>query len=311
MKYSMKKISKVSIILNLYMPHKELLDNILTRILEQKTSVKIEIVFIDKKTDQETHNLISKFQKENNSIDTSILKVAENLSFASSMNAGIKKAKNNIIVILQQDCIPISQTWLQNLISPFEDSNVVATVSKVKFPDALWEDLSPIAQSIMLSEKGTICPLLDEKACAYRKEVLEKVGFFNDRDFHTAGEDFDMYIKLSSQGKIEYPDATIIHNHPTNLSSRLKKVGQYANGFGTLIRKHGKKMPRWYSGLIKATPLIGMFFFLVSYPFKKGILLYPLYIMMTPLIHYIYVKGFWKGYISRSQSIDIFPTKIR
>lgn len=302
-------MDEVSIVLNLYQPKKEILEKILKAFENQNTSSKIELIVVDKKTDEETRSFIKSFFKKSKKIKLIIIKVNENLSFASSMNAGIKKAKNNRIVVIQQDCIPTNEFWLDNLITPFKDKAVVATVSKVRFPDELWNQLNIFAKAIMIREKGVITPLLDEKACAYRKDILNKIGSFNDKDFKTAGEDFDIYLKLKNCGIIAYPDAEVIHYHPTNFKSRLSKVEQYANGFGTLVKMHKKRMPHWYIGLFKATPVLGIIPFILGYPIKKAPLLYPIYILLTPVLHYLYAGGFWKGYITGKQSVDVFKTK--
>ena len=225
------------------------------------------------------------------------------------MNEGLKLVDSEIVIVLQQDCIPENNLWLNNLTAPFEDKNVVATISKVRFPNVLWKRLNFFAKTIMLREQGTITPLLDEKACAYRIKALKKIGFFNEKDFHTAGEDFDMYIKLKKLGKLEYPNATIIHYHPTDFRSRLAKIEQYANGFGTLVKIHRTRMPHWYVGFLKATPLIGIVAFLLSYPLKKGFNFYLSYLILMPLMHFLYFKGFWKGYLAGKQSIDVFKKK--
>lgn len=296
----------VSIVLNLYQPKKEILKRILDSFAIQKTRAKIEVVIVDKKTDREVIRLIKDFSEKSRRIRVVIIKVNENLSFASSMNEGIKKARNNLAVVIQQDCIPVSEFWLDNLVAPFKDKRIVATVSRVRFPDELWSQLNILAKAIMIREKGVNTPLLDEKACAYRKDILNKTGLFNDKDFKTAGEDFDMYIKLKKCGIIGYPDAEIIHYHPINFKSRLSKIEQYANGTGTLVRIHGKDMPRWYIGMSKAIPLLGIAPFILSFPIRRSLWLYPVYVLITPILHYLYIKGFWKGYLSGRQSIDVF-----
>lgn len=300
-------MTSISIVFNLYMPDNNILKKILDRLEEQKIDRKIEIIVVDKKTDSETKDLIKEFIKKTKKFNVKIKKVDEKLGFAASLNEGFKASKSDIVVILQQDSIPTSDLWLTNLIEPFKDKNVVATVSRVHYPDELWDRLGVFAKSIMLKEKGTITPALDEKACGYRRVIFTKVGMFNYKDFKIGGEDADMYMKLTAEGKIIYPDAEIIHYHPTNLKNRLTKIKVWANGEGALIRKYGIKEPKWYIGIFKAIPLVGIFGFLASYPWKKGINFYPYYMIMTPVLHFLYIKGFWKGYIQGVQSITDFP----
>lgn len=296
----------VSIIFNLYQPDKKVLEEILKSFEKQKVDFQVELIIVDKKTDDVEKEMINKFAKKYKNIKTNIIKVNENLSFAGSMNAGLRKSYYDILVIIQQDCIPIGFTWLSNLVEPLKNKGVVATASKVTYPDKLWNSLSFFAKSIMLHEKGTITPELDEKACGYKKEAIESVGLFNETDFRTAGEDYDMYVKLKEIGKIGYPNAEVYHYHPANLSSRIKKTRQWANGFGTLFNKYGTRMPGWYKGFLKATPIIGIFFFLISFPFSKGLRFFPAYILLTPTLHIYYGLGFWSGFLRGRQEVDVF-----
>lgn len=300
-------MTSVSILLNLYLPDNKILRQILDKLEEQRVNDKIEIIVVDKKTDSETSKLINSFKRNTKKYKIKIKKVDEKLGFAASLNEGFKESKSDIVVILQQDSIPTSDLWLTNLIEPFKDEKVVATVSRVHYPDELWNRLGVFAKAIMLKEKGTITPALDEKACGYKRDVFMKVGMFNYKEFKIGGEDADMYMKLKFEGKIVYPDATIIHYHPTNLQNRLTKIKVWANGEGALIRKYGTKEPKWYIGILKAIPLLGVMGFLVSYPWKKGIALYPYYMIMSPVLHFLYVKGFWKGFIAGKQNIEDFP----
>ncbi|MBM3206798.1 MAG: glycosyltransferase family 2 protein, partial [Candidatus Staskawiczbacteria bacterium] len=231
----------VSIIIPVHNPDKEILKKILVELKNQSYKGKSEIIQIN----------IGK-------------------GLAESMNTGFRKAKNEIVVSLHQDCIPQGKFWLENLVKPFKEKRIIATVSKVELPISLWESFDKIAQALTLKELGVIQPLLDEKGCAYKRSVLKEVGFFDEKNFRTAGEDFDLYIKLKNKGIIAYPEATVIHLHKTTGFSRLNKERQYANGFGTLVRIYGTKMPGWHKGLIKAIPLIGIIPLLVSFPYKKA-----------------------------------------
>src|SRR3989344_4989539 len=250
----------VSVIIPAFNPDKELLDKIVKTIKNQKFKGKIEVIVVDRKE-----------------------------AITKQMNWGIMKAKYPIIVMIIQDCLPDGKYWLSNLIAPFKNNNVVATSSKVHLPEELWEKFDPFAKAMTLKEKGIISPLLDGKGSAYRKSSIKKVGFFDEKNFRTAGDDFDMYIKLKDLGKIEYPNCKVFHIHPITFKKRLMKTCQYANGFGTLIRIHKTKMPHWYAGFINATPIIGIFPQFISYPFKKSLWLFPYFIIASIISHPYYL----------------------
>jgi cellulose synthase/poly-beta-1,6-N-acetylglucosamine synthase-like glycosyltransferase len=267
---------------------------------EESVSIVIPIYKPDKKTLEEIFNALKK-QKFDGKVE--VIKVDKKRGLAESLNWGIKKSKYPIIVSLHQDCIPSDENWLRKLVEPFKDKEVILTVSKVKMPEELWNNFSLFTKALMIKEKGVISPSFDEKGCGYRKEVLIKVGLFNEKNFLTGGEDADMDIKLAGKGKIIYPECTVIHKHPTTFKTRMNKIKLTANSFGTLIRMYGLKTQGSILALIYSIPFLGALLLLLSFPFKKNILLYPFYILSVPLIHYKQITGFWEGFIKNKQTI--------
>lgn len=263
----------VSITIPICKPNEDILKEIEKAISEQKYNGKIEII------------------------------KSEGGGLAHNMNEGIKRAKYEIVVTLHQDSIPSDRYWLKKLIKPFDNKNVVASVSKVHLPEELWNKFDIFAKALTIREKGIITPLMDEKGCAYRKKILESAGFFDEKNFRTAGEDLDMYLKLKTYGIIAYPDCKVIHMHQTNFKNRLKKTYQNANGYGTIFRMQGRKLNRWYLGASKAIPILGILSFIFSYPFRKSIILYLPYFIATPILHIIYSYGFWKGFLMKKQTV--------
>ncbi len=265
----------VSIIVPAYNPNKEILSKLIKAVKSQKYDGKVEFLIIDEKK-----------------------------GFSTQINIGIRKSKYKIIVELPQDCVPSDKFWLKNLIEPFKDEKVIATVSKVEYPKEYWNNFSYLTKGIMIKEKGIIISTLDGKGGAYLKDTMESIGLFDEKNFLAAGEDYDTYVKIKDMGKIAYPNAKIIHYHPTNFSQRLRKSRQYANGYGALTRIHGTKMTRWYVGMIKAIPILGLIIYPLSYPWKKGgITIFPAYLAASLIDHFYYIPGFWKGFIDGKQTV--------
>jgi len=175
-------------------------------------------------------------KKQNYGGKVQVIKVDEGWGLAKSMNYGIKKAKDNIVITLHQDCIPISNDWLSTLIKPLENPDVVASTSDVRD----------------FEKKKTYTPLLDEKGCAYKKEALEKVGYFDETIFLNSGEDMGLYMKLKKIGKIAYPHSLVEHYHPGYLGAKGYKRLQNANTWGCLFRIYGTSLPGWWKSLLKA-----------------------------------------------------------
>jgi GT2 family glycosyltransferase len=192
--------------------------------------------------------------------------------------------------------------WLKNLIDPFKDDDVVATVSKVELPFEFWNKFDMVGKILSAKEQMIITPLLDQKGCANRKSALLKVGLFNCDNFATAGEDYDMYLKLIKIGRIIYPDAKVLHYHKHTGKNRWAKETQLSNSIGALIRIHGTKIHHWYVGILKAIPIIGWPIFLLQCkPFK----IKHLTLVAIPLglaLNFVYMKGFWSGFCGGKQT---------
>jgi|APSaa5957512622_1039677.scaffolds.fasta_scaffold39193_3 GT2 family glycosyltransferase len=199
----------VSIIIPTYHPDKELLSLIEDKIKNQKTQRNIEII-----------------------------KINGNKGLANALNKGIKKSKNELIVSIHQDCIPVKTNWLETLLNPLKNEKTVASVSNV----------------YDVENKKSYTPRLDEKGCAYKKSALKKVNYFDERTFLNSGEDMDMYLKLKKIGKIAYPHCIIEHYHPGYLKKKSAyKIYQNANTWGCLFRIYGFKVPGIYKAIIQTT----------------------------------------------------------
>lgn len=294
-------MKQASLILPMYKTNPELTKRQVNALKKQSQKINLDIVVVDKGIDAKSLSLLNSLKSKGRKLR--IFKVDSGISFASSMNAGIKKATCSLVIILQQDCIPKDDKWLSRLIEPFNDEKVIASVSKVELPFELWNRFDFIAKILSVKELGVITPALDEKACAYKKEILAKAGLFDYKNFRTAGEDFDMYLKIRNLGKIAYPDTGIIHYHFTNWKKRLEKELQLSNGFGALVRIYKTGIPRWHVGLLKSIPIVGFPIFLLSIKSRKIKLLSLAAVPLCLAVNLIYSYGFWKGLLNKKQTV--------
>ena len=163
--------------------------------------------------------------------------VIEKRYIAEAYNIGIREAKTDIIITFHEDCLPKTKFFFKKLIEPLSDSKCVASMAKV------YDYYS----------HKKYYPLLDGKATAYKKSILAKVGYFDEKTFKTGGEDFDIYMKLKKHGYIAYPECTIIHKHK-NHKNQIK-TNQIARANGVLFRKYGFYLPNWHKCILLANPI--------------------------------------------------------
>jgi len=265
----------VTIVMPIYKPNEDILKMVEKALAEQKYNGKVTVIKTNKG------------------------------GFGKTFNYGVENAKTEIVISLHQDCVPVNENWLRDLVAPLEDKDVVATVSKVELPYEYWRNFDAVGKILSAKEQMVITPALDQKACANKRSALLKVGLFDSDNFATAGEDYDMYLKLKKIGKIVYPDTKVYHYHWHNISNRFAKEAQLSNSFGALVRKHGTNIDHWYIGILKSIPIIGWPIFLLQ---CKPLKIKHLTLVAIPLylyINFLYCKNFWKGFFSGKQTKTI------
>jgi len=261
----------------------------------KKKNPKISIVIAVFKPDEKIFQKLKEKLKE----QTIKAELIENWNMpeAKSMNIGIKKAKGEIIITLAQDCIPEDKFWLEKLVSPLvQDKNIAITVSDLYLPEFYWKKYPFLTKMMTINELEIRLPNMDSRACAYRKKDLEKVGLFNE-DPNVIGIDNDLYRKMKSLGEIIHPGVNVLHMHPLNNEKKIKLDYKYSLASGKIVRKFGVKDHAFFKRLIRATPILGLVPILLAFPLKKYPLLFPTFLLISPISHFVYVFGFWKGLI--------------
>ena len=259
--------------------------------------MKIPIVIPVYKPDQKVYVRVREMLKKQ-TMKNEVLEIT-GFTEAGGMNHGIKKAKGDIVITMNQDCIPEDEHWLERLLKPLEDKNVVASVSDtIVMPYKLWKKADPISRALSIKEQKPVRSALDARGCAYRKSVIIKAGLFNENPNFGAlgGIDDDIYMKMKARGKIAYPGCKIYHWHPFTGGERLYLEYKYAQGSGAMVKYFGSRMPGCWKRIVKATPLIGFVGIWAVFPVKRAPLLFILYLILSPMIHGMYLAGFWKGF---------------
>jgi GT2 family glycosyltransferase len=249
-----------------------------------------EIIVVDDFSNMETKNILSKINK------IKLIENEKNLGSAASLNKGIKKAKGEYIVTLLQDCIPYSTSWLRELVNLAKEKEIVAIASRVKNDNKTWDSQDEIIKSITKNKKGFYSPSLDEKGCLYKKRYLIRVGLFDDKNFKFAGEDVDMYYKLSEKGKVlNNIKQYVIHKHFFTLEKLIWTKSIYGYSTGQLFKKYGKKLENWFNGVILMNifPLWGI---LKGFKTKSKIKDKLKIILICVKLNWFYTKNFIKGY---------------
>ena len=170
--------------------------------------------------------------------DVKILFNERNRGFGGSCNHGIKNAKGDVIIILNDDTI-VSKNWLNEIIKPLEDPKCGISTCKILFlekrnnKDIIWYAggfLSPFLPRISWHrgykeldvgqyDKGEKVSFATGCAMAFRKDFIDKVGLF-DESFFLYFEDVDLSIRALKAGYYIYYTPKAIVWHAESMSTK-------------------------------------------------------------------------------------------
>jgi len=185
----MDEMEKISIVTMTY-NRAEILEKTIEAMLNLDYPSEYEIIIVNDGSTDNTREVLKKFEGKIRIIHQ------ERKGPCAARNAGLRAAKYPIIVNMDDDCIP-EKNWLKDLLSGF-DSPDVGVVSAFDIYG------------------GT--------STAFRKEVLDKVGLYDEEYFYYR-EDTDLVFRILDAGyKAKKVNAKYEHRHeyPTGFINGLK-----------------------------------------------------------------------------------------
>lgn len=192
-----------------------------------------------------------------------------NEGFARAVNAGIRVARGDLIVLLNDDT-EVAPGWLSALIAPLRhDPTVASCASRIldfyerTRIDSAGDQLGLVASQLGHGERDGIAfdqPREVLSACAaaaaYRRSALAAIGGF-DESYGSYLEDVDVGIRLMLQGyRCVYVPEAIVFHRGAQTSARLPDRRFYLVMRNTLVL-FGRHMP-WERLIIGLPVMIAM-----------------------------------------------------
>lgn len=198
---------------------------------------KIEVIFVNAMSEDRTRQLMEEFSKENNGFRRVVVLDNPKKIQAAGWNVAIKEAKGDIIMRIDAHTV-IPKEFVSKNVECIQSGE---NVSGGPRPNIAEED-TPWKHTLLLAERSmfgsSIAPYRKghHKSYvksvfhgAYRREVFEKAGLFNENLGRT--EDNEMHYRIREAGyKICYNPKIISYQHTRNTWSSMIRQ-KYGNGY--------------------------------------------------------------------------------
>ena len=125
------------------------------------------------------------------------LKNPVDLGLSGDYNHGATHATGDYLLLMQQDCVPGSDTDLEENLRLLTPGRVAVT-SSVTLPRENRQLYNFWGQALMARWVGTFKQGISGKFDLIRAEVFRKIGGYDTENFSFAGEDMDLCLRLSA-----------------------------------------------------------------------------------------------------------------
>jgi len=260
-----------------------------------------EIIVVDDGSTDNTEKIVLSFQK------AKLLK-QEHKGPAAARNLGLSRAKGDIVLFTDADCIP-DKNWIKEMIACFSDPEVVGVAGTYKTLNKNKLIARYVGYEIELRhnrmKQFKNIDFVGTYSAAYRKSVLNVIGNFDTNFSEASGEDTDLSFRIAAtKNKIIFcPTAFVWHRHPSSLLAYLKQKFNRAFWRVLLYKKHPSKIKgeSYTPSTLIIQPLLAIVI-LSTFLFQKfSILLLALaftFLLNVRYYYFMFTKEFKIGFVS-------------
>ena len=210
--------------------------------------MKFELIIIDSSSTDNTVQIAQRYTEN-------IIIIPQNeFDHGGTRTKAAKIAKGDILVYLTQDALPFDESTVQNIIKVFEDEKIGAAYGR----QLSYEDTNLFGKHLRtfnytvdtyirdktdIKQFGLKTAFLSDSFAAYRKSVLESIGWF--KDGLILGEDTYAGAKMILAGySLSYvSDAQVYHSHSYSIWQELKRyfdIGVFHKTEEWILSEFGK-----------------------------------------------------------------------
>jgi len=211
----------------------------------QATSHRWEVIVVD---DGSFEDLTPVEEAYRNRLNLTWVKLAQNGGPARARNAGIAKARGELVFFTDADCRP-EPDWLEEMAKPFKDPAVTGAKGRYKTSQRdVWARLAQLEfeERFELLSTSHDIDFVDTYSGAFRRAQLNEVGGFDTSFPRADNEDVDLSFRIKARGGrfVFVPRAIVWHRHREGAWNYfLLKIGR---GYWRMrvYRRHPEKAGR-------------------------------------------------------------------
>lgn len=222
-----------------------LVHRIVEAIERQDYDGEIELIFVDDASPDETWNELQRLAATA-TVPTQVLQLPANSGPATARNVGWRAASAQHILFSDDDCVPTTG-WVRGLADALQTA-ALAQGATLPNPDQL-SNSGPFSRTLVVRRETGYYPTCN---MAYRRDVLERLGGFDERFRNPAGEDTDLAWRALDAGSTctFVSDAVVHHDvRPSSLVTQLRDTLRW-EGIVLAVREHpnlrAKLHRRWF-----------------------------------------------------------------
>jgi glycosyltransferase involved in cell wall biosynthesis len=202
-----------------------------------------EVIVVDDASSDHTWTELERLRTESTCTLKS-LRLDSNSGPAVARNIGWRAAGAPIIAFIDDDCVPHS-SWLAALVEAMKDADVVQGRT-CPDPAQLYK-LGPFSQTVEVTGPG----FYETCNIAYSRELLARIGGFDEQFRYPYGEDVDLGCRAKNAGARTTFRINALVYHDVSTSSFLRHVrrARQLGGAVMLLRLHPELRPILYRGL--------------------------------------------------------------
>ncbi len=216
---------------------------------------RFEIIVADGRSTDQTVPVVRRMQAKHSNIR--LLYNPRRLSSAAR-NLGVRHGRGDLFIIVDGHCDIADVNYLKKMVSAFQRSGADCLGRpqplEIECPSSLQQAIGLARSSWLGHNPSSFIFSSSEQfvdassvAVAYRREVFERVGFFDER--FDACEDVELNTRIDAANlKCWFTPDIVVHYHPrSSLKGLAYQMSRYGRGRLRLGWKHPKSLtaPRW------------------------------------------------------------------